>query len=43
VADPDQLVTREIFPLADALAEVRRRFTRYRQATDAAAQRFPCA
>lgn len=43
VDDPDQFVTREIFPLADALAEVRSRHAEYRHAADAAAQRFPCA
>lgn len=39
----DQLVTRDLFPLADAIGEVQRRFADYRRRTDAAAQRFPCA
>jgi len=39
----DQLVTRDIFPLGAAIAEVRRRFVEYRQRTDAAAAWFPCA
>jgi uncharacterized Fe-S cluster-containing radical SAM superfamily protein len=39
----DQLVTRDIFPLADALTEVRRRFTEMRARSAAAAQWFPCA
>jgi organic radical activating enzyme len=39
----DQLVSRELFPLAAAIAEVRARFTAYRQDTVAAADRFPCA
>lgn len=42
-ADDGQLVTREILPLAPALQEVTRRFSRYRAAADAAAQWFPCA
>jgi MoaA/NifB/PqqE/SkfB family radical SAM enzyme len=39
----DQLVTRELFPLADAIDEVTRRFTAHRARADAAAQWFPCA
>jgi pyruvate-formate lyase-activating enzyme len=39
----DQLVTRDIFPLADAITEVRRRFTDMRARATAAAQWFPCA
>jgi uncharacterized Fe-S cluster-containing radical SAM superfamily protein len=39
----DQLVTRDLFPLATAITEVRHRFTAFRRRTDAAAQRFPCA
>jgi pyruvate-formate lyase-activating enzyme len=39
----DQLVTRDLFPLAAAITEVRRRYADYRDRTDAAAQRFPCA
>ena len=39
----DQLVTRDIFPLADAITEVRRRFTEIRARATAAAQWFPCA
>jgi hypothetical protein len=39
----DQLVTREIFPLQDAITEVRRRFTELRAQSTAAAQWFPCA
>jgi pyruvate-formate lyase-activating enzyme len=39
----DQLVTREIFPLRDAIAEVRRCFAQVRARADAAAQWFPCA
>jgi hypothetical protein len=39
----DQLVTRDIFPLADAITEVRRRFTEMRARSTAAAQWFPCA
>lgn len=41
--DADQLVTREIFPLAAAITEVRRRFAEYRARASAAAQWFPCA
>jgi organic radical activating enzyme len=39
----DQLVTREILPLAAAIGEVQRRFAGYRRDAEAAAQRFPCA
>jgi len=39
----DQFVTREMFPLRDAIAEVRRRFVEQRARADAAAQWFPCA
>ncbi len=39
----DQLVTRDIFPLQDAITEVRRRFTEVRARATAAAQWFPCA
>ncbi|MDJ0356799.1 radical SAM protein [Paenarthrobacter sp. PH39-S1] len=41
--DTDQLITSEIFPLAEAIAEVRRRFSDYRARANAAAQWFPCA
>lgn len=43
VGDTDQFVTDQVFPLAGALTEVRQRFTELRQATDSAAERFPCA
>jgi organic radical activating enzyme len=39
----DQLVTRDLFPLAAAIDEVRRRFAELRAETDSAAQWFPCA
>ncbi len=39
----DTLVTRELFPLSDAIGEVRRRFAEQRDRADAAAQWFPCA
>lgn len=39
----DQLVTTELFPLAAAIAEVRRRFAAYRREVRAAADRFVCA
>ncbi|PXY22771.1 Rv1681 family radical SAM protein [Prauserella muralis] len=39
----DQLVTTELFPLADAIARVRQRFAEYRARADEAAQWFPCA
>ncbi|WP_166346936.1 Rv1681 family radical SAM protein [Phytoactinopolyspora limicola] len=39
----DQLVTRELFPLDQAIDEVRRRFVQYRREADTAARRFTCA
>ncbi len=39
----DQFVTRDIFPLAAAIAEVRRRFAEHRARTDTAAEWFPCS
>ncbi len=39
----DQLVTRDLFPLATAIAEVRGRFAEDRARGTAAAQWFPCA
>nr|WP_198414206.1 radical SAM protein [Cryobacterium cryoconiti] len=39
----DQFVTRDIFPLADAIAEITRRFVEHRRAADRAAEWFPCA
>jgi hypothetical protein len=39
----DQLVTRSLFPLADAIDEVRRRFVEMRATTTASALFFPCA
>jgi len=39
----DQLVTRDLFPLRDAIAAVRARFREHRRSADAAAQWFPCA
>lgn len=39
----DQLITREIFPLDRAIAEIRRRFVEHRRAALASAQQFPCA
>jgi pyruvate-formate lyase-activating enzyme len=39
----DQLVFREIFPLQDAITEVRHRFAEHRAQAIAAAQWFPCA
>lgn len=39
----DQLVTRDMFPLREAVDEVRRRFMAHRARADAAAQWFPCA
>jgi pyruvate-formate lyase-activating enzyme len=41
--DPDMLVTREMFPLAAAVALVRDRFAERRRRLDAAADLFPCA
>jgi uncharacterized Fe-S cluster-containing radical SAM superfamily protein len=40
---PDQLVTRELFPLRTAIDEVTRRFVEYRRNVAAGAERFPCA
>lgn len=39
----DQLVTADIFPLAEAIGEVQRRFTEQRAHASAAAQWFPCS
>jgi pyruvate-formate lyase-activating enzyme len=39
----DQLVSRELFPLKDAIDKVRARFVEHRQRADAAAAWFPCA
>jgi pyruvate-formate lyase-activating enzyme len=39
----DQLVTRDLFPLAAAIAEIRTRFIEHRARASAAAQWFPCA
>jgi pyruvate-formate lyase-activating enzyme len=39
----DQLVTRDLFPLAAAITEVRTRFVEHRARATAAAQWFPCA
>jgi len=39
----DQLVTRDIFPLGEAITEVRRRFVEHRVRVGAASQWFPCA
>ena len=39
----DQFVTADIFPLQEAIAEVRRRFTEMRARATAAGQWFPCA
>ncbi|GAB3125597.1 Rv1681 family radical SAM protein [Glaciibacter psychrotolerans] len=39
----DQLVTSQIFPLADAIDEIRRRFIEHRVRANAAAEWFPCA
>lgn len=43
VDDEDQLVTRDLFPLKDAIDEVTRRFAAYRSRADEAAQWFSCA
>jgi hypothetical protein len=40
---PDQLVTRELFPLCTAIDEVTRRYAEYRRTVTAGAERFPCA
>lgn len=39
----DQFVTRSLFPLAEAIAEVRRRFVEIRAHATSSAQFFPCA
>jgi pyruvate-formate lyase-activating enzyme len=39
----DQLVTRDLFPLGDAIAEVQRRFVEHRRTAMAAAEQFTCA
>ncbi|TFD24230.1 radical SAM protein [Cryobacterium sp. TMS1-13-1] len=39
----DQFVTRDIFPLADAIAEITRRFMEHRRSANAIAEWFPCA
>ena len=39
----DQFVTRDIFPLADAITEITRRFVAHRRAADSIAEWFPCA
>jgi pyruvate-formate lyase-activating enzyme len=39
----DQLVTEQLFPLTEAIAEIERRFTSYRREALAATHRFPCA
>ncbi|WP_198410896.1 radical SAM protein [Cryobacterium sp. TMT2-42-4] len=39
----DQFVTRDIFPLADAIAEVTRRFMEHRRSANAISEWFPCA
>jgi pyruvate-formate lyase-activating enzyme len=39
----DQLVSRQLLPLAAAIDDIRRRFTAYRQTLGEAADRFPCA
>jgi len=41
--DEDQLISREIFPLKDAIDEVTARFAAYRTRADEAAQWFSCA
>jgi hypothetical protein len=41
--DDDQLVTTEVFPLADAIAAVRHRFIDYRRQADDVARAFVCA
>jgi pyruvate-formate lyase-activating enzyme len=42
-ADPDQFVTADIFPLAAAIAEVRKRYARQLARANETAQWFPCA
>lgn len=39
----DQLISRDLFPLKDAIDEVRARFVEHRQRANAAAAWFPCA
>lgn len=39
----DQFVTRDIFPLAEAIAEVTRRFMEHRRSANAISEWFPCA
>jgi hypothetical protein len=39
----DQLVTRELFPLGEAIQEIQRRFVAYRAETESAARQFTCA
>lgn len=39
----DQFVTRNIFPLSDAIAEVTRRFMEHRRSANAISEWFPCA
>lgn len=39
----DQFITPDLFPLADAISEIRRRFAEHRARATAAAQWFPCA
>ncbi|WP_268236975.1 hypothetical protein [Agromyces bauzanensis] len=39
----DPLVTREIFPLFEAIEEVRRRFIEHRLQAEAITEWFPCA
>jgi len=41
--DASFFVRGEIFPLADAIADVRERFIRHREAADRAAEWFPCS
>lgn len=41
--DPTLFVRAQIFPLADAIADVRERFARHREAADRAAEWFPCS
>jgi pyruvate-formate lyase-activating enzyme len=39
----DQLLTHQLFPLADAIDQARRQYVEYRRTTHTAARRFPCA
>lgn len=41
--DATQFVRAEIFPLADAISDVRERFIRQRAPADQAADWFPCS